>query len=98
MDDEIAVPVVTEPTQTEKFLDGRRSAYVRTFINPEGDKVLSDLAKFCRFGETTFHPGSDRVSALLEGRREVFLRILQHLNLSQEQLMLLFAGVHRGKE
>lgn len=96
-------PVVREPSKTESFLAERRSAYVRTFLNPEGDKVLTDLAVFCRFGESTasIDPRTGQYdplkSAFLEGRREVILRILQHLNLSQEQLMVLFAGIHKGK-
>jgi len=43
------------------------------------------LAAFCRAEETTFNL-DPRVHAVLEGRREVFLRIQNHLNLSSEDL------------
>lgn len=77
-----------------EFLWQRRNAYRRLF-NPENQDVqfvLQDLAKFCRAHESTFHP-DDRTHALLEGRREVFNRIQQHLNLTEEELWSLF---HKG--
>lgn len=67
------------------FLSRRRTAYVKTFINPIGEEVLIDLAKFCRAHDSTFHT-DPRVHALAEGRREVWLRIQQHLRLTDEQL------------
>jgi hypothetical protein len=70
------------------FLRSRKRAYIETFDNPVGQKVLSDLAKFCRAHETTFHP-DPRMHAVLEGRREVFLRIQKHLQLTEEQLWAL---------
>jgi hypothetical protein len=63
----------------------RKRSYHAVFDNPEGARVLTDLARFCRAGSSTFHPDS-RVSATLEGRREVWLRIQQHLNLSEQDL------------
>jgi hypothetical protein len=71
------------------LIAGRRQAYVNTFDNVHGRKVLGDLAVFCRADKSTFHPDS-RVHAVLEGRREVWLRIANHLNLSPEQLYELF--------
>lgn len=53
--------------------------------------MLLDLAEFCRANETTFHDDA-RHHARLEGRREVWLRIVQHLHLTDEQLMRLYAG------
>lgn len=77
-----------------EFLWQRRNAYRRLFNLESRDVqfVLQDLAKFCRAHETTFHP-DDRTHALLEGRREVFNRIQQHLNLTEEELWSLF---HKG--
>jgi len=72
-----------------RFLAGRRTAYVQTFRGPSADVVLADLAKFCRARESTFHPDA-RVHALAEGRREVFLRIQNHLQLSDDQLLDLY--------
>lgn len=78
------------PIQFAKdFLARRRTAYVKTFISPFGQEVLADLAKFCRAHETTFHPDA-RAHAVAEGRREVFLRIQKHLQLSDDQLWQLY--------
>jgi hypothetical protein len=51
--------------------------------------VLRDLAKFCRAHETTFNP-DPRAHALAEGRREVFLRIANHMNLTEDELWELY--------
>ena len=59
--------------------------------SPAGQNVLIDLAEFCRASETTFHKDA-RLHALLEGRREVFLRIVNFLNLTAEQIYLLSTG------
>ena len=69
------------------FLEQRRLAYLRTFNPDDADNqaVLKDLAVFCRADESTFHPDA-RVAAQLDGRREVYLRIMQHVTLSEEQL------------
>jgi hypothetical protein len=67
------------------FLRVRRMAYVKTFQGPLADEVLKDLAKFCRAHESTFNPDG-RAHALMEGRREVWLRIQNHLQLTDEQL------------
>lgn len=72
------------------FLHGRKRAYVETFDNPgAGKAVLADLAKFCRAHTSTFHQ-DPRIAAQLDGRREVWLRIQQHLQLTDEQLWDLF--------
>lgn len=75
------------------FLKRRRQAYMQTFghNNFASQEVLIDLAKFCRANETTFHP-DPRVSAVLQGRHEVWLRIINHLHLSSEQLFALYNG------
>jgi len=75
--------------RAKSFLAQRRTAYVRTFICPPGDEVLQDLAKFCRANQTTYH-ADPRVHAVLEGRREVWLRIQQHLQLSDDQLWRIY--------
>lgn len=77
--------------QLRNFLARRRTAYVKTFLNPYGDEVLRDLAKFCRAHTTTFHP-DPRAHALAEGRREVWIRISQHLQLSEDELWRLYGN------
>lgn len=71
------------------FLGQRRRAYQLSFGNEAGKAVLADLARFCRARETTFNV-DPRVSQMLEGRREVFLRIAHHLNLSDDDLWKLY--------
>jgi hypothetical protein len=74
-------------SKAKSYLTGRAQAYRRTF-DPESvaaQAVLRDLAKFCRGTESTFHP-DPRVHALLEGRKEVLLRIQNHLDLSPDKL------------
>lgn len=74
-----------------KFIYGRRLDYVQTFTSEPGRRVLEDLSTFCRANDTTFHT-DPRLSALQEGRREVWLRIQNHLNLSPEELYTLATG------
>lgn len=78
-------------SDAQAFVAERRTDFVRTFETPHGGKVLVDLAKFCRANETTFHP-DPRVHAALEGRREVWLRIRAHLDLSDQELWALFGA------
>lgn len=73
------------------FLTQRKRAYQLTFRSPSGAEVLEDLAKFCRANDTCFHE-DPRLHAVLEGRREVWLRIQQHLNLTPEELTAIFSG------
>jgi hypothetical protein len=78
-------------TNTRLFLRDRSTAYKLVFSSPAGLIVLNDLQKFCRANVTTFH-SDPRIHAALEGRREVYLRILEHVNLSQDQLFALYNG------
>lgn len=71
--------------KTKQFLFARQTAYNAVFRGAHGERVLADLAKFCRSTKSTFHADA-RMHAVLEGRREVFLRIQQHVNLTQEEL------------
>lgn len=74
--------------RAKHLLGARRTAYVRTFNtghNAYADAVLRDLAKFCRAYEPTFHD-DPRLHALLEGRREVWLRIQDYARLSPDEL------------
>lgn len=79
--------------KVKRALHERQYAYRKTF-NPESPlahDVLKDLARFCRAHESTFDL-DPRVSALAEGRREVWLRIAHHLKLSPDQLWELYSG------
>ena len=75
--------------KARNFLGRRRTAYVKTFLTPFGQEVHEDLAKFCRAHDSTFHTDA-RAHAVAEGRREVWLRIQKHLQLSDDQLWQLY--------
>ncbi len=78
-------------TKIFAFLQQRQRGYHLCFNSVAGNAVLQDLAKFCRAAESTYHD-DPRKHAVLEGRREVFLRITDHLNLNSEQIYALYAG------
>lgn len=75
----------------KQALRGRKGAYARVFQGTglDGQAVMRDLTKFCRGTATTFH-ADPRLHALAEGRREVLLRIAQHLHLDDEALWRLY--------
>lgn len=72
----------------------RRHQYQMTFRSPPGQAVLKDLARFCRAHKSTFY-ADPRLHALAEGRREVWLRIEEHLKLSPDELWELYSGSAR---
>lgn len=79
--------------KAKRFLTGRAGSYKRLFDKDSGDAkaVLIDLARFCRANQSTFHP-DPHVQAELEGRREVWLRIMQHTKMTNEELYDLYNG------
>jgi hypothetical protein len=70
-----------------EILGDRQRAYQLTMKDAAGAAVLADLAIFCRADETCVVPGDRDRTYVLEGRREVYLRIMDHLKLSTEQLV-----------
>lgn len=72
------------------FLAERQTDYRKVLTGPVADRVLADLAKFCRADQSCFH-ADPRVHAVLEGRREVYLRIMDHLNLDVDELTRRYA-------
>lgn len=71
--------------RTLDYLRLRSRAYRLAFPDPKNNEVLKDLAKFCRANVTEFHQ-DPRLHALASGRREVWLRIQNHLNLQPDEL------------
>jgi len=73
--------------QAKRWLGERRYAYQKVFNSKSQytNTVLADLAKFCRAMDSTFHE-NERVQSKLDGRREVWLRIMMHLKLSEDEL------------
>lgn len=78
-----------------EYLGQRKQAYQLLFRKDSSvaQEVLNDLAVFCRAAETCVVPGDRDRSLVLEGRREVFLRIAQHLNLSVEELFIIYGAM-----
>lgn len=86
------------PEQWQEILADRQRAYLRAFkmTDAAGDAVLADLAVFCRANETCVVPGDRDRTYVLEGRREVYLRITAHLNLPIEKLVEHFTRPAQG--
>lgn len=94
---DVAPEVLERRTLIERakdFFARRKTAYQIVFARDSqmAQVVLKDLARFCRAHEPTFHVDA-RAHALAEGRREVWLRIQEHLHLSADELWSL-----HGKE
>jgi len=71
-----------------KFLfQERRRAYQLVFKHNTASHniVLKDLAKFCRAHGSCYHK-DPKMSAMLEGRREVWLRIQEYLRLTEDDI------------
>lgn len=78
---------------TMDFLRRRRKDYQLTFKQTVyGQNVLQDLAKFCRANETCVIPNDPVLTGILEGRREVWLRIANHIHLTDKELYALLTG------
>jgi hypothetical protein len=81
-------------------LYNRRAAYRHAFLDGDqmskhGQAVLKDLAKFCRANDTVLQlsPVTRTIDPLATaqaaGRREVFLRIMWHLKLTESDMIAL---------
>lgn len=94
---------VTNFREVARRLLGRRQAYRALFcgedgnLSPYGQRVLEDLARFCRVTRSTavVSPVSRNIDpyamAMAEGRREVYLRISEAINMDVSKLMDLSA-------
>ena len=58
-------------------------------LRHEGKRVLADLRTFCRAGDATIFSTEALEMARREGRREVFVRISNMLNLDEEKVQQL---------
>lgn len=76
-----------------ELLRHRSASYRDVFLGhgQSSDDVLQDLAKFCYAYRSTFHV-EHTISDRLDGRREVWLRIAQHLHLDEEQLWEIYGN------
>lgn len=74
-----------------RIVTSLKRAYAVAFGNYAGQEVLMDLTQFCRAVRPAWSD-DERHHARLEGRREVFLRITEHMHLNSEQLYALYDG------
>jgi hypothetical protein len=84
--------------ETLQYLGLRKKSYQSIFgtAGAAGSEAMKDLAKFCRAFETCAAP-DEKLTMLLCGRREVWLRIIQHLHLQPEELAALYKAVSAGE-
>lgn len=95
---------MTLPPWFRKRILARRLAWKRVLLKddgtptPDGDIILKDLARFCRAHRSTAVFSHIRgaldplASARADGRREVWLRIVEHLHLDERFLTNLREG------
>lgn len=76
--------------QWRLMLTDRQRAYRQVFSPMDSaaiTAVMHDLGQFCRGSETCVVPGDRDMTCVLEGRREVFLRIHDQMDLTIDQLL-----------
>lgn len=95
---------MTLPAWLRAKIGSRRRAYASLFfgdngeLRPDAQIMLKDLARFCRAHKSTavyshVRGAMDPVaSARADGRREVWLRIVEHLHLDDRFLVNLREG------
>ena len=72
-------------------------AYSVCFNGAAGQIVLTDLVAFCRGVESCVVPGDINSTCVLEGRREVLLRIQRYARLTFDEIVQLRLGRIRPK-
>jgi hypothetical protein len=94
------------PTWLRDKILGRRRAWQRLMmadgqrLKPDAEVALKDLARFCRAHRSTaiFSPVRGAIdpiaSARADGRREVYLRIIENLHLDERFLVNLREGAN----
>ena len=92
------------PDWLRRKILGRRRAWQRLLLgeggrlNPDAEIVMKDLARFCRAHRSTavYSPQRGAIdpiaSARADGRREVYLRIVENLHLDERFLTNLREG------
>lgn len=83
--------------KTLAFLRERKRSYQQGCGSETTALMMEDLARFCRAEETCFH-ADPRIHAALEGRREVWIRIQQHLTKTPEELSDLYGAIETEGE
>lgn len=84
------------PEKLLEIFGDRQRAYQLALNTAAGKAVLLDLAIFCRANETCVIPGDRDRTYVLEGRREVYLRLMDHLNLTTDDLVQKYTRPAKG--
>lgn len=74
------------------FIRERKLSYQQACGSETTAIFMQDLARFCRADRSCFDSDSRR-HALAEGRREVWLRIQEHLTKTPEELADLYGAI-----
>lgn len=85
---------VAKKSELRQFYHERAIAYGRTFDDksPYVVTILEDLAKFCCVHQTTYSKDiGAREMFILEGRRQVWLRLQEFMKLNADQLLEKYA-------
>lgn len=85
------------PAESQKYFAEWKAAYQTAFASAINGSVFADLAKFCHAYETTVVPGDRDQSYVMEGRRQVYLRIQNFLERTPDELVALYTTQPRGK-
>ena len=72
---------------TRSELEQTKRDFQVVFQTPAGERVLEDLGYFCRANESCVVPGDRDKTFVLEGRREAYLRIMQYLERTVDELL-----------
>lgn len=86
-----AVTLADAVRLTLEALGMRSRSYYLVFRSPQGAEVLKDLAPFCRAQQPAWGATPEDTARLI-GRNEVWCRIMQHLNLTPEELYAMYGG------
>lgn len=84
------------------YIRRRQVAYKNVFSEGETSKadlefVMLDMAAFCRAYSPTFHPTNSKIQDLLEGRREVYQRIMDYTRLSHDTLFVKYTDAQHKR-
>jgi len=64
----------------------RINSYKAVFNGFHGKNVIADLKRFCRWDQPTADINNVYATYVAEGRREMLLRVLSHLNYSESDI------------
>lgn len=70
----------------------RAKAYKLAFRNPSGEIALGDLLTFCGVADEAPRGGDLFSQGRAAGRRDVGLRIMEHIHLTHEELYAVIQG------